>query len=176
MKFALSDDIISVLAVGEKRRLLKERRGDCNQRQWWEPDILIMRDMKRISWVSYTNRYERLEVSPWKRFCTCKIPHYIFTFYFTIFDLNISNLFQKLRWTPQSHPTARPGNLWFYQEGRVQSSCCSPYPHFQMAWWQHANYKLRHVPAQGMERWLQALLGKVSIQNMPSCWTVPSPG
>ena len=61
MKFALSDDIISVLAVGEKRRLLKERRGDCNQRQWWEPDILIMRDMKRILWVSYTNRYERLE-------------------------------------------------------------------------------------------------------------------
>ena len=33
MKFALSDDIISVSAVGEKRRLLKERRGDCNQRQ-----------------------------------------------------------------------------------------------------------------------------------------------
>ena len=178
MKFALSDDIISVLAVGEKRRLLKERRGDCNQRQWWEPDILIMRDMKRILWVSYTNRYERLEEEEKchheKYFVYCKIPHCIFTCYFTIFDL-IFNLLQKLRWSPQSHPTARPGNLWLYQEGRVQSSCCSPYPHFQMAWRQHANYKLRHVPAQGMERWLQALLGKVSIQNMPSCWTVPSP-
>ena len=181
MKFALSDDIISVLAVGEKRRLLKERRGDCNQRQWWEPATHSHYERHEEDLVSFLHQslwktWRGRKVSPWKRFCTCKIPHYIFTFYFTIFDLNISNLLQKLRWTPQSHPKARPGNLWLYQEGWVQSSCCTPYPHFHMVWWQHANYKLRHVPAQGMERWLQALLGKVSIQNMPSCWTVPSPG
>ena len=131
--------------------------------------ILIMRDMKRISWVSYTNRYERHEEEEKchqeKDFVSCKIPHCIFTFYFTIFDLNISNLLQKFRWTPQRHPKARPGNPWLHQEGRAQSSCCTPHPHFHMAWWQHANYKLRHVPAQGMERWLQAPPGKVPTQN-----------
>ena len=128
-----------------------------------------MRDMKRISWVSYTNRYERHEEEEKchqeKDFVSCKIPHCIFTFYFTIFDLNISNLLQKFRWTPQRHPKARPGNPWLHQEGRAQSSCCTPHPHFHMAWWQHANYKLRHVPAQGMERWLQAPPGKVPTQN-----------
>ena len=109
-------------------------------------------------WETWRGSREFLTPNVWK-------THYIFTFYFTIFDLNISNLLQKLRWTPQSHPKARPGNLWLYQEGWVQSSCCTPYPHFPMVWWQHANYKLRHVPVQGMERWLQAPPGKVPTQN-----------